>query len=347
MLAPQHLKTMAKKQIIYPKILHLLCLLPLSFNHKQKGDCCSLTTRAVCPGRLCRINFKWKEEAIFVAKGMDYVFKCIEKANHAVTAVKTYYITFKDTSAARSDLGNTFQAMVHRGVADTEVMKCRIKSGTKLNSSDVDPEKVGEEKEDVDEEEENLEEDGDSEIEEEEEDYVLEKLRKFGEWGSMFPYYPGRFVPGADYVFKCIEKANHAVTAVETYYITFTATSAANSDCANTFQAMVHEGVIDTKKERLIFEGHIPSVHAICEAIEGNIYIEGILSDLKVASGDELMIYGLRTSGGQQFCFEKGEVRINSVIPLCLCKLLPRRLDLLWQIAYEVKKIWEMHAAVD
>ncbi|KAM7498332.1 hypothetical protein LguiA_022746 [Lonicera macranthoides] len=114
--------------------------------------------------------------------GMDYVFKCIEKANHAVTAVKTYYITFKDTSAARSDLGNTFQAMVHRGVADTEVMKCRIKSGTKLNSSDVDPEKVGEEKEDVDEEEENLEEDGDSEIEEEEEDYVLEKLRKFGEW---------------------------------------------------------------------------------------------------------------------------------------------------------------------
>ncbi|KAM7498333.1 hypothetical protein LguiA_022747 [Lonicera macranthoides] len=143
---------------------------------------------------------------------------------------------------------------------------------------------------------------------------------------------------GADYVFKCIEKANHAVTAVETYYITFTATSAANSDCANTFQAMVHEGVIDTKpyiclgimemqKERLIFEGHIPSVHAICEAIEGNIYIEGILSDLKVASGDELMIYGLRTSGvkiapvqgsqfdsllNRQYLAKRGNLKLNT-----------------------------------
>ncbi|KAM7503663.1 hypothetical protein LguiB_002567 [Lonicera macranthoides] len=325
---------------------------------ESEGFDVPLLPGAICPGRLGRINFKWKEEAICVAKvsklaliyynkkhGTDYVFKCIEKANHAVTSVKTYYITFKATSAARSDLANTFQAMVHRGVGNTEVMKCRIKSGTKLNSSDVDPGKGGEEKEDVDEkEEENLEEDDDSEIEEEE-DYVLEKLRKFGDeevekmevepheykvepteeekkyyesleyknrscdikrnveegsWeyhymtdkereiyveevskskGFDVPLLPGAICPGklcrinfkwmreailvaklsklaliyynkkhgTDYVFKCIEKANHAVTAVKTYYITFKATSAANSDRANTFQAMVHEGVIDTE----------------------------------------------------------------------------------------------------
>ncbi|KAM7498336.1 hypothetical protein LguiA_022750 [Lonicera macranthoides] len=332
---------------------------------ESEGFDVPLLPGAICPGRLCRINFKWKEEAIFVAKisklaliyynkkhGTDYVFKCIEKANHAVTSVKTYYITFKATSASRSDLANTFQAMVHRGVANTEVMKCRIKSGTKLNSSNVNPEKGGEGK-DVDEKEENLEEEDDnSELEEddnseleEEENYVLEKLRKFGDeevekmevepheckvepteeekkyyespeynnrsaelkrnieegsWeyhymtkkeheiyveevtkskGFDIPLLPGAICPGklcrinfkrspettfvvkvsklaliyynkkhgTDYVFKCIEKANHAVTAVKTYYITFKATSAANSDCVITFQAMVHQGVIDTE----------------------------------------------------------------------------------------------------
>ncbi|KAM7498329.1 hypothetical protein LguiA_022743 [Lonicera macranthoides] len=324
---------------------------------ESEGFDVPLLPGAICPGRLCRINFKWKEEAIFVAKvsklaliyynkkhGTDYVFKCIEKANHAVTAVKTYYITFKVTSAACSDLASTFQAMVLRRAADTEVMKCRIKPDTELNSSNVDPEKGGEGK-DVDEKEENLEEEDDNSELEEEENYVLEKLRKFGDeevekmevepheckvelteeekkyyespeynnisaelkrnieegsWeyhymtkkeheiyveeftkskGFDIPLLPGAVCPGklcrinfqwapeaifvvkvsklaliyfnkkhgTDYVFKCIEKANHAVTAVKTYYITFKATSAANSDCVITFQAMVHQGVIDTE----------------------------------------------------------------------------------------------------